>query len=29
MGDDDNKEDVKQGWNGKSNSAGPVMSSDW
>lgn len=29
MGDDNNKEDVEQGWSGKTSGSGPVMSSEW
>ena len=29
MGDDNNIEDVEQGWSGKTSGSGPVMSSEW
>jgi hypothetical protein len=29
MGDDNNKDDVEQGWSGKASGSGPVMSSEW
>jgi hypothetical protein len=29
MGDDNNKEEIEQGWSGKASGSGPVMSSEW